>query len=70
MWRFMSSPEEGAAAIIYLAFSPAAVEGVNGRYFGPNKQVLQPPAVACDEQAARRLWQISAQLTRLDTLSA
>ncbi len=68
MWRFMSSPEEGAAAIIHLASSPA-VEGVSGKYFGPNKQVLQSPAVAYDEQAARRLWQISAQLTKLDALS-
>jgi NAD(P)-dependent dehydrogenase (short-subunit alcohol dehydrogenase family) len=61
--RFVAiSPEEGAKTSIYLAASPA-VEGVTGKYFEKQKQVTLSRA-AQDETAARRLWDVSAELTR------
>ncbi|MCW5849754.1 MAG: SDR family oxidoreductase [Anaerolineae bacterium] len=54
-------PDQGAATQIYLASSPE-VEGVTGRYFDKSKAVQAPPA-AYDEAAARRLWELSEQMT-------
>ena len=57
------SPERGARTSIYLATSPE-VETVTGRYFLQEHEV--PSSVASyDEDAARRLWQASAELTGL-----
>lgn len=59
----MVSPEEGAQTIIYVATSPNE-EGVTGKYFA--KQEAVPSSKdSYDEVAARRLWQISAELTGL-----
>jgi NAD(P)-dependent dehydrogenase (short-subunit alcohol dehydrogenase family) len=62
---FGASPEEGAETSIYLASSPD-VERVTGKYF-----VRKKPAASShqshDEAAARRLWEVSAQLTGLST---
>ena len=55
--------EQGAQTIIYLASSPE-VEGVTGKYFVDCKAV-EPSEVSYDEEAARRLWQISAQMVGL-----
>jgi NAD(P)-dependent dehydrogenase (short-subunit alcohol dehydrogenase family) len=55
-------PEEGAKTSIYLASSPE-VEGVTGKYFEKQRQVT-PSRAAQDETAARRLWDVSAELTR------
>ncbi len=57
------SPEEGAETIIYLASSPA-VKGVTGEYF-IKQQVVRSSQVSYDPAAAERLWQFSAELTRL-----
>ena len=57
------SPEEGAQTIIYLASSPE-VKGITGEYFVKQKAVRSSPA-AYDGAAAERLWQVSAELTRL-----
>jgi retinol dehydrogenase 14 len=59
----MISPEKGAETSIYLASSPE-VEGLSGRYFvkkaeGPSSDVSH------DEGLARRLWEVSAELTNL-----
>ena len=54
-------PEQGAATQIYLASSPE-VEGVTGQYFDKSKAVQAPPA-AYDEATARRLWELSEQMT-------
>jgi retinol dehydrogenase 12 len=59
--RFALSAEEGARTAIYLATSPE-VEGVTGKYFVEEKAVPSSPA-SYDEAAARRLWQISAEMT-------
>ena len=58
---FMKSPEQGAETSIYLASSPT-VEGVNGRYFANSKE-KQPRPHATDDATAKRLWEVSEQLT-------
>lgn len=60
---FTITPEKGAETSIYLATSPE-VEGVTGRYF-VRKRVVEPAPAATDPAAARRLWQVSAELTGL-----
>jgi NAD(P)-dependent dehydrogenase (short-subunit alcohol dehydrogenase family) len=57
------SPQEGARTSITLASSPE-VEGVSGKYFTREKEVKSDPA-SYDEQSARWLWDVSAELTRL-----
>lgn len=57
------SPEEGARTSIYLASSPE-VEGVTGKYFVRQQAVQSSPA-SYDEQSARRLWDVSLELTGL-----
>ena len=57
------SPEEGAQTIIYLASSPA-VKGITGEYF-VKQQAVRSSQVSYDRAAAERLWQVSAELTRL-----
>ena len=57
------SPEEGAQTITHLASSPA-VKGVTGQYF-VKRQAVCSSQVSYDRSAAERLWQVSAELTRL-----
>jgi len=57
------TPEQGADTIIYLATAPE-VAGVTGQYFYERK-AIEPSAAARDPQAARRLWDVSEQLTAL-----
>jgi NAD(P)-dependent dehydrogenase (short-subunit alcohol dehydrogenase family) len=58
---FMRSPERGAATQIYLASSPE-VDGVTGKYFVDCKPA-QSSAESYDVDVARRLWDVSAQMT-------
>ncbi len=60
---FARKPEEGARTIVYLASSPQ-VAGITGKYFFDEQEVPSAPA-SYDEEAARRLWQISAQMVNL-----
>jgi retinol dehydrogenase 12 len=53
-------PEAGARTMIYLASSPE-VEGKSGGYYYKCKPA-QPTAAAQDDENARRLWDISAQI--------
>ncbi|HLY32868.1 MAG TPA: SDR family oxidoreductase [Ktedonobacterales bacterium] len=55
--------EQGARTSVYLATSPD-VEGVTGRYFDKCQAVKSSPA-SYDEEAAKRLWEISEQLVGL-----
>ncbi len=55
------SPEKGAETSTYLATSPD-VEGVSGRYFVQCKPA-EPTSAGRDDEAARRLWEVSEQLT-------
>jgi len=59
----MISPEKGADTSISLASSPE-VEGLSGRYF-VKKAEARSSDVSYDERLARRLWEVSAQLTKL-----
>ncbi len=58
---FFRTPEQGAATSIYLASSPA-VAGVSGKYFMNGKERRSSKA-SYDDAAAKRLWDISAQMT-------
>jgi retinol dehydrogenase-12 len=58
---FGKNSEEGAETSIYLASSPE-VEGVNGKYFVDCEPASSSPA-SHDEEAARRLWEISRDMT-------
>jgi len=53
--------EEGARTILYLAASPD-VEWVTGKYFHAEQESASSPA-SHDEELARRLWDISVELT-------
>ena len=57
------TPEQGARTVVYLASSPE-VEGLTGKYFVREREVASDP-VSHDEAAARKLWEISAQMTGL-----
>jgi NAD(P)-dependent dehydrogenase (short-subunit alcohol dehydrogenase family) len=59
----MKSPQKGAETSIYLASSPE-VEGLSGRYF-VKKAEARSSDVSYDERIARRLWEVSAELTKL-----
>ena len=58
---FSISVEEGAQTSIYLASSPE-VEDVTGKYFVKKKAVSSSSA-SYDESAAKRLWEISEEMT-------
>ncbi len=67
--KFALTPEDGAKTIVYLASSPE-VEGVSGKYFHKCRQEL-PTARAQNAADARRLWDLSMQLSGvgLETIS-
>ncbi len=62
------SPDEGAQTSIYLA-SSSDVDGINGQYFDKQKAVKSSPA-SYDLDSARRLWEISLELTGLNEKTA
>ena len=61
--RNLVGPAEGAKTSIYLATS-ADIEGLSGKYFSNLKEVRSSDA-SYDEDAARRLWNVSLELTGL-----
>lgn len=61
---FMTSPEKGAETVAYLASSPEA-NGLTGEYVEKLK-VKKSSDESYNEEIAKRLWDISAQLTHLD----
>ncbi|HET7231603.1 MAG TPA: SDR family oxidoreductase [Longimicrobium sp.] len=61
--RWMRTPEQGAATPVYLATSPE-VATVTGQYFVDERPVPLTP-VATDDEAARRLWEISERAVGL-----
>jgi NAD(P)-dependent dehydrogenase (short-subunit alcohol dehydrogenase family) len=58
---FMGSAKKGAETPIFLASSPE-VEAVNGRYFSDKRQI-RSSRESRDETVARRLWEVSLELT-------
>jgi NAD(P)-dependent dehydrogenase (short-subunit alcohol dehydrogenase family) len=59
---FLLSPEKGADTIVHLATAPEVME-CSGAYFADRRQIT-PSAAARDQATARRLWQVSEDLTR------
>jgi NAD(P)-dependent dehydrogenase (short-subunit alcohol dehydrogenase family) len=60
---FARSPEKGAETLVWLVDSPA-VEGQSGGYFFDRRRV-SPSSAAQDDAAARRLWEVSEEQTRV-----
>jgi NAD(P)-dependent dehydrogenase (short-subunit alcohol dehydrogenase family) len=58
---FFLTPEKGADTAVYLATS-AEVEGLSGKYFYRRRE-SEPSRRAQDAEAARRLWDVSWELT-------
>jgi hypothetical protein len=54
------SETDGARTSIYVATDPE-LEGVTGRYFDKMKEA-KPSKATGNEEAARRLWEVSQQL--------
>jgi retinol dehydrogenase-14 len=66
LFSFMrGKPVDGAKPSIFLASSPE-VEGVTGAFFNNKGIATKSSPLSYDEEAAKRLWQVSAQLTHLD----
>ena len=61
------SPKKGAETIVFLASSPA-VEGVSGKCFF-RKREIESSGISKDEAAAKRLWELSLEMTGLDDLA-
>jgi len=61
---FAMSSTKAAETSIYLASSPE-VEGITGKYFMKKNKAVPSSPITYDEAAARRLWEISAQITGL-----
>jgi len=57
---FFLSPEQGAATTIHLALSPDVAEQTGGYYVRSKK--VRPHRNALDDQAARRLWDLSEEM--------
>lgn len=62
---FFISPESAAKRILYVATS-ADIEGVTGKYFTKMHEVKSSQE-SYDDDSAKRLWQISEQLTKLSS---
>jgi retinol dehydrogenase 14 len=56
---------DGAKPSVFLASSPE-LEGVSGKFFSNKGVATQSSKASYDEDAAKRLWQISAELTHLE----
>ena len=65
---FMRSPEKGAETPVFLASSPEA-EGITGQYFA-NRAPKTSNKSSYDNEAAARLWRVSADLVGLTADSA
>jgi hypothetical protein len=63
MGLFALTPEQGADNSIDLASFPD-VQGIAGRYF-VNRDPVDSAPVAYDQEMARKLWQVSEDLTAI-----
>jgi len=59
--RLFTTVREGAQTVVYLAVSPD-LDGVSGQYFADMK-TKRPSQEALDEENARRLWEVSEEIT-------
>ncbi len=60
---FFKTPEQGAATSVHVATAPE-LANVSGEYF-MNERLAKASAAARDAQSARRLWDVSLELTGL-----
>lgn len=60
---FFKKPEKGAETSIYLA-SSQEVDGITGKYFA-KKQQKQSSEESYNEDYAKRLWELSKEMTKL-----
>src|SRR5580693_656170 len=65
--RFLRTAGQGADTVVYLASSPD-VAGATGGYY-VSRKLRTPSRAARDQATARRLWEISAELTGLPEAS-
>lgn len=56
--------EQGSRVTLYLSVAPE-LEGVSGRYYSTDLKEREPSALAQDDAAAARLWEMSAKLVGL-----
>ena len=64
--KFFQKPQILASKVpVFLATSPR-LEGVSGKYYATGLHQITPSRLARNEQAAQRLWTMSAELTGLD----
>ena len=56
----LMTPEKGARTSVFLCCEPG-VATVNGAYFDSCREA-QPSAAALDDEAASRLWEVSAAM--------
>jgi NAD(P)-dependent dehydrogenase (short-subunit alcohol dehydrogenase family) len=61
---FFRRPSDGAATSIHLASAPEVAD-ITGKYFAKRRE-KRPSAAAQDDAAARRLWDVSAQMVSLE----
>ncbi|MFX1380368.1 MAG: SDR family oxidoreductase [Promethearchaeota archaeon] len=65
LFSFAKSPEKGAETSIYLASSPN-VKNISGKYFIDKKEA-KSSEVTYDKSIAKRLWDVCADLTKLNS---
>ena len=68
MKAFSRKPKQGADTLVWLVDSPD-VDGVSGGYFADRTRIEPAPA-ARDRDAARRLWEVSVEQTRVTVVAA
>jgi NAD(P)-dependent dehydrogenase (short-subunit alcohol dehydrogenase family) len=59
-WRG-EPPEAGARVVMHVATAPE-LENVTGKYFSTSLRETEPSALAQDDAAAKKLWEMSAAL--------
>lgn len=65
---FARRPDKGAETLVWLAHS-AEVSDVSGQYF-MDRRIVRPSHAARDMDAARRLWAVSEEQTRVSAASS
>jgi NAD(P)-dependent dehydrogenase (short-subunit alcohol dehydrogenase family) len=63
-WWRGRPPEDGSRVTLHLATAPE-LAGVSGKYFSTDLCEAEPSAMARDDAAAKRLWEMSAKLAGL-----
>ena len=64
MHLLLKTPQQGAQPALHCALS-VEMEGVSGKFMGDCREDRLQTSAAVDDEAAERLWQVSAQLVGL-----